>query len=178
MVWLAEALCARGLDVVTFNFLYMQEGRHRPDPNEVLEATWKKAIEAVRTRPELQTTRLFIGGLSLGARIATQVAASPGVDVAGLVLLSYPLFANGDRRMPRGSHFTSIRSPMLFVQGSHDDYGTPAELEPFLGDLPAGADLVVIEEARHDLRRPVETAAQTLQIIAEEVEQFVDRTAS
>ena len=38
MVGLAEGLARRGLDVLTFNFLYTEEGRRLPDRADALEA--------------------------------------------------------------------------------------------------------------------------------------------
>jgi predicted alpha/beta-hydrolase family hydrolase len=49
MVAMSELLAARGLDLVTFNFLYAdQKKRGGPDKKDVLEATWRAAIAAVR----------------------------------------------------------------------------------------------------------------------------------
>lgn len=136
MVAVARALSARGLDVVTFNFLYTEAGRRLPDRNDVLEATWRAAIAAVRSRAELAQGRLFIGGKSMGGRIATQIAVD--VDVDGLVLLGYPLHPPGNPAKLRAAHLARVKAPMLFVQGSRDAFGTPAELAPFVDVPPSG----------------------------------------
>src|ERR1019366_1394361 len=81
MVAMAEAIAGRGLQVVTFNFLYMEAKRRMPDRPPALEATWRAAIDEVRGR--WGGARPFIGGKSMGGRIATQVAAQDGVDIAG-----------------------------------------------------------------------------------------------
>src|SRR6516162_5385098 len=72
IVEFAAALAARGIDIVTFNFLYAEHGRRVPDPNARLEACFRAVIEAVRQR---KSTTLAIGGKSMGGRIASQVAA-------------------------------------------------------------------------------------------------------
>jgi uncharacterized protein len=93
MVAMAEAIAARGIQAVTFNFLYAEARRRVPDRSPVLEATWRAAIAAVGNH--LGEPRPFLGGKSMGGRIATQVAAQPDVDVPGLVLLGYPLHPPG-----------------------------------------------------------------------------------
>jgi len=174
MVAMAETIAARGILVVTFNFLYVDGKRRVPDRPPVLEATWRAAIGVVRER--FGAGRLFIGGKSMGGRIATMVAAGEGVDVAGLVLLGYPLHPPGKPQQLRTAHLPKVRAPMLFVQGSRDPFGGPEELAPFLAGMPAGTRLFPVEGGDHSLARPKssgETLAQTMGRVAEEIADFV-----
>ena len=75
MVDFATALAERGIDIVTFNFLYTEHGRRIPDPNARLESCWRAVIDAVRGRMSGGAAKLAIGGKSMGGRIASQVAA-------------------------------------------------------------------------------------------------------
>src|SRR5689334_5725076 len=83
MVAFANALAERGIDVVTFNFLYSEHRRRIPDPNARLESCWRAVIEAARGRIA-SDQKLAIGGKSMGGRIASQVAADSAPDLAGL----------------------------------------------------------------------------------------------
>jgi predicted alpha/beta-hydrolase family hydrolase len=154
MVGAANAFSRRGIEVVTFNFLYAETKRRAPDRNDLLEATWRAAIDCVRAHSEVAARRLLIGGKSMGGRIATQVAAGSDVDVAGLVLLGYPLHPPGKPNQLRASHLPRVRAPMLFVQGSRDAFGTPAELAPIVERLPSRSRLFVIEGGDHSLALP------------------------
>src|SRR5262249_36346205 len=122
MVDFATGLAARGIDTVTFNFLYSEEGRRIPDPNDRLEACWRAVIAAVRQRLTPGSGRLAIGGKSMGGRIASQVAAAGIGDLVGLVFLGYPLHPPGSPDRLRAKHLTQVRVPMLFVQGSRDPF--------------------------------------------------------
>jgi predicted alpha/beta-hydrolase family hydrolase len=176
MVAVAGALSDRGIDVVTFNFVYAEAGRRAPDKSDVLEATWRAAIEAVRARSDVAAARLFIGGKSMGGRIATQVAAKGDVDVAGLVLLGYPLHPPGKPQQLRSAHLPSVRAPMLFVQGSRDPFGTPAELAPIVEKLARGTRLHVIQSGDHSLavpKRSGQTFETVIARVADEVEHFM-----
>jgi predicted alpha/beta-hydrolase family hydrolase len=136
MTAFASALAGRGLDVITFNFLYTEQRRKLPDRAPVLEACYRAVIEAVRGEVESASQALFIGGKSMGGRIATQVAAAdPGVPLTGLVLLGYPLHPPGRPDRVRDAHLPAVGRPMLFVQGSRDGFGTPDELAPILARL-------------------------------------------
>src|SRR5215216_4704172 len=79
MVLFATGLAERGIDVVTFNFLYTEQGRRAPDRNDKLEACYRASIDAIKKHKTLGAGTLVIGGKSLGGRIASQVAAS-GID--------------------------------------------------------------------------------------------------
>ena len=76
IVEFATGLAARGIDAVTFNFLYGEAGRRIPEPNDRLEACYRAVIAAVRQQMLSSKGRLAIGGKSMGGRIASQVAAA------------------------------------------------------------------------------------------------------
>src|SRR5262249_3560344 len=95
MVSFAAALAERGIDTLTFNFLYTEQGRRIPDRNDRLEACYRAVIAGTRVRTALSGNRLAIGGKSMGGRIASQVAAAGAADPAGLVFLGYPLHPPG-----------------------------------------------------------------------------------
>src|SRR5436309_15662429 len=72
----AAGLAERGIDVVTFNFLYMEQGRKIPDPGPRLETCYRAVIDAVVRHKRLKGNRVVVGGKSMGGRIASQVAST------------------------------------------------------------------------------------------------------
>ncbi len=130
MVAFGSGLSSRGINVVTFNFLYMEQGRSAPDSAPRLESAFRAAIRSVKNIPELASARLFIGGKSLGGRIASHLAASeqPAANLAGLICLGYPLHPPNRPEKPRTEHLERIRVPIFIAQGSRDAFGSPAEL--------------------------------------------------
>lgn len=93
MTRFATELSARGITVVTFNFLYAELGRRIPDRNNILESCFRAVIEVVRKR--IGTGKLMIGAESMGGRIASQIVAAGAANVAGLVFVEYPLHPLG-----------------------------------------------------------------------------------
>jgi predicted alpha/beta-hydrolase family hydrolase len=158
MTTFATALAALGVDTVTFNFLYTEQQRRIPDRPPALEACYAAVCAAVRVEVDSAARALFIGGKSMGGRIATQVAASGQTDLpGGIVLLGYPLHPPGRPGERRDSHLPDIPCPVLFVQGSRDAFGTPAELAPIIPRLRAPA--VIHEVAGGDHSFKVSTSA-------------------
>ena len=153
MVTFATELALRGIDAVTFNFFYMEHRRGGPDKNDKLEACWRAVIETVRTHKKLKRNKLAIGGKSMGGRIASQVAAAGVGDLAGLVFLGYPLHPPGNPEKLRSKHLPLIKSPMLFIQGSRDTFGTEDEMRPIVKKLPR-ATLHIIAGGDHSLKVP------------------------
>lgn len=150
----ATALAARGIDTLTFNFLYTEQRRRVPDPKEKLETCYRAVIDHARQHPSFAGNRLAIGGKSMGGRIASQVAAAGIADLAGLVFLGYPLHPPGKAEQLRDKHLPAIAAPMLFIQGARDAFGTPDQLRPILARLNAPATLYAIEGGDHSFKVP------------------------
>ena len=151
MVAASQALAARGIRVGTFDFPYMTAGKKVPDRAPILESAWREALSIGRDRS--RDGRAFVGGKSMGGRIATQVAASDrDLPIAGLVLLGYPLHPPGRPHQRRDKHLPAIGRPMLFVQGSKDTFGTPSELAPVLEPIQPPPTVHVVEGGDHSFK--------------------------
>jgi predicted alpha/beta-hydrolase family hydrolase len=133
MVQTAAGLAARGIATATFDFPYVTAGRRIPDRGDVLERSWREAIDEARQR--LAGLPLFIGGKSMGGRIASQVAAQGCAGIAGLIFLGYPLHPPGKPDQRRDAHLPAIPQPMLFVQGTKDAFGTAGEIRALVPRL-------------------------------------------
>ncbi len=149
MVQVANAMAQRGLTVVTFDFPYVVAGRKVPDKAPVLEASWRATLSEVRGRSEVSDLPLFIGGKSMGGRMASHVAAQGEAGIDGLVFLGYPLHPPGRPEQRRDAHLFSIREPMLFVQGERDQFGTSGEIRTVLSRLNGQSSLHEVAGADH-----------------------------
>ena len=167
MVEFARALSGLGLDLVTFNFLYIEQGRRIPDRGPVLEECYRSVIDAVRARVASARRFLFIGGKSMGGRIATQVAAGdPSLPLTGRVLLGYPLHPPGKLTERRDKHLPAIGRPMLFVQGARDAFGTPSQLTPIVSALQPASTIRVVDDGDHSFKLPRKDPAAQIGVFA------------
>jgi predicted alpha/beta-hydrolase family hydrolase len=161
MTLFANGLAERGLDALTYNFVYTEKGRGAPDPKAKLESCLRAVMESALNNKKLKDNKLVIGGKSMGGRIASQVAADAcekkeplANQISGLVFLGYPLHPPGNPSKLRVEHLPSIKMPMLFVQGTRDSLGTVDEIQPFVKKLKLPATIYVIEGGDHSFKAP------------------------
>ena len=159
----ATALCDRGVTVVTFNFPYMERGRRLPDRRDTLEACYRDVLCELRGRSALSGRSLFIGGKSMGGRMATYVAAAMAAEereaLAGVVLLGYPLHPPGQPNRLRAAHLPDVGVPLLFVQGTRDTFGTPSDLDQVLAGI-AAVTIWPVRAGDHSFKVPARAGSQ------------------
>jgi predicted alpha/beta-hydrolase family hydrolase len=151
MAGAASGLAARGIDVLTFDFPYMHAKRGAPDKAPVLEHCFRAVVEAAPTMSRVTRSRLFIGGKSMGGRMATHLAAEGLDGLEGVVVFGYPLHPPGQPHKLRVAHLPAITAPVLIVQGERDAFGSPAELAPHVKTMSARVDVHAIAGADHSL---------------------------
>ena len=95
--------------------------------------------------------QIWVGGKSLGGRIASMAVADGGVAAAGLVFLGYPLHPPGKPERIRDEHLYRIEVPMIFVEGTRDPFATPELLAGVISKLGDRADLISIEGGDHSM---------------------------
>lgn len=149
MTAVAKGFAARGVDVVTFDFPYMRERRKIPDKAPVLEKSFVDVLTAARQWSS--AARCFIGGKSMGGRMATHLGAAHADGVNGIVVFGYPLHPPGKPDQLRVAHLGSIAVPLLIIQGERDAFGTPKELKPAIETMTAKVTLHVVPKGDHSL---------------------------
>lgn len=136
LTFVQSYLVGRGFLTLGFNFPYREAGRRAPDREGLLEATVRSALEYVRHHPTLRPGRIFIGGKSMGGRMASHLAASDADLACGLVLLAYPLHAPGRPDRVRDRHLAAISMPTLFVSGTRDALAPLPSLRDVVSKMP------------------------------------------
>ncbi|MGM0433231.1 MAG: alpha/beta fold hydrolase [Pseudomonadota bacterium] len=141
---LATALATAGFRVRRFEFPFMAQrrttGRRRPpDRPSVLLRNWHEAIEEIRRR-EADADRLWIGGRSLGGRMASMLLTPEQcpASVAGALVFGYPFHPPRRPQQWRTDHFAQLARPLWIAQGERDPFGKRVELEermPFAGPV-------------------------------------------
>jgi hypothetical protein len=145
---LHQKLARQGLVTVRFNFPYSEEGRKRPDSDEVLEGVYRLVLEYVSELEEFKGLELFLGGKSMGARLAAQLVAQE-VGASGLVFLGYPLHPPGKPEQLRDKPLHLLPCPALFIEGAKDPFCRLDLLGQVLGKMPVRTDLHLIPGAGH-----------------------------
>jgi predicted alpha/beta-hydrolase family hydrolase len=120
MTKMARAIAAHDIRVLRFEFPYMaarREGKKSgaPDREPVLLDAWRGVVAETGSD-------VFIGGKSMGGRMASMVADE--LEVRGLVCLGYPFHPPGAPEKLRTKHLAALKTPALIVQGERDPFGT------------------------------------------------------
>ncbi len=137
----AERLAAHGIGVVTFDFPYLARKKKVPDRPPVLERAFRAVVDAAVAQLSPAPRAVFVGGKSMGGRMATHLAAQPeqwtsAVPLGGAVALGYPLKPPGPRGGDRVSHLRQLAVPTLVVQGTRDSFGGPDDVREAVGPQP------------------------------------------
>jgi hypothetical protein len=167
----ARGLADHGLQVCRFNFGYTEKGRRSPDKQPLLEETYRDVVRSVR--PVAGRRPLFLGGKSMGGRIASHIVAG-GEAAAGLILLGYPLHPPGRPDRIRDEHLRAIDIPMLFVEGTRDPFCPLETLERARGSITARTSVVVINDGDHSFKVP-KASGRTTEAAWQEVIEAVAR---
>jgi predicted alpha/beta-hydrolase family hydrolase len=153
MTRLARLLGERGIKVVRFEFAYMaarrSDGKRRPPSR--MPALMDEFRDCISL---LDADTVFIGGKSMGGRVASMLAAGPGFagQITGLVCLGYPFHPPGKPESLRTAHLVDVSCPALIVQGERDPFGNKADVAAY--DLPAGISVEWAPFGNHDLVPP------------------------
>jgi len=126
----------------------MEQKRRVPDAPSVAAATVAAAVHAAaKAAPGLG---VLAGGKSFGGRMSSQ-AASQGLleGVRGLVFFGFPLHPPGRPGTARADHLAKVAVPMLFLQGTRDEFAPLDLLRPIGESLGSRATLHVIDGADH-----------------------------
>ena len=129
MTTVARALGERGIRVVRFEFPYMAARRTggkrgAPDRPAVLLETFREVVAQFGGGK-----RVFIGGKSMGGRIATMVADE--LSVRGVVCFGYPFHPPGQAAKVRTAHLETLATPMLVLQGERDPFGNREDVATY-----------------------------------------------
>jgi uncharacterized protein len=151
LVAIDHALTAVGVTVGRMDFPYRKAGRKAPDRPPVLLAAVLQEASELAAAAGCTPSEVALGGRSMGGRICS-LAVADGLAAAALVLISYPLHPPGRLDKLRTEHFPNLTVPCLFLSGTRDAFGTPAELTAATGAIPGPVTHRWIEGKDHGMR--------------------------
>jgi predicted alpha/beta-hydrolase family hydrolase len=166
MAAVAAELAARDIATLRYQFPYMEQKRKKVDRPQIAHATVCAAVtEARRGLPLLP---LIAGGKSFGGRMTSQAqAAAPMEGVRGLTFLGFPLHPPGRPSQERAAHLSDVTVPMLFLQGTRDEFAELEQLRPVCEALGERATLKLFADADHSFHVPARTGRKDADVRAE-----------
>ena len=179
---LAHELSELAVATFRYQFPYMEQRRRVPDPPAVLTSTVRAAVRAAnQAAPDLP---ILAGGKSMGGRMTSQAAAEDRSEsapelarVQGLVFFGFPLHPPGRPGTKRADHLSLVKKPMLFLQGTRDQFADLKLLRPVCEQLGARATLREIATADHSfhvLKSSGKTDGEIMRELAQAVRAWAD----
>ncbi len=151
----AAGLAQRGIASLRYQFPYMEAKRGRPDSPAVATAAVRAAVREAQKR--LPGVPIFVGGKSFGGRMSSTAEANGAMGIRGLAFLGFPLHPPEKPGTSRADHLAEVSVPMLFLQGTKDEFAQLDLLRPTVERLGALGRLHLIEEANHSFHVPART---------------------
>jgi predicted alpha/beta-hydrolase family hydrolase len=176
----AASLASRHIATLRYQFPYVENRASRPDPQPILLATVRSAVEAARAAAG--DLPLLAGGKSMGGRMTSLAfAKEPLSGVQGIVFFGFPLHPAGASDTARAEHLERVTVPMLFLQGTRDKLAELELLRPVIERLGPRAALHVVEGADHSfemLKRSGRSANDVLEELTRTVAAWAERVSS
>jgi predicted alpha/beta-hydrolase family hydrolase len=141
------------------DFPYRKAGRRAPDRAPKLIDCIREEAAVLVAQSRITPAALALGGRSMGGRMCS-LAVAEGLPAAALVLISYPLHPPGKPETLRIDHFADLDVPCLFVSGTKDPFGSPAELERHTKTIAGPVTHLWIEGGGHDFKRHDDDVAE------------------
>ena len=152
------------LPVARSDFPYRLAGKPFPDKPPVLLECIRMHVREFAESLGVDTSTIVIGGRSMGGRMCSMAVADTEnpLDVAGMVLISYPLHPPKKPENLRIEHLPHVNVPTLCVSGTKDTFGTPEELETAFAVVPGDVTWQWVQNGRHELARADIDVAQRI----------------
>ncbi|MFL0788589.1 MAG: alpha/beta family hydrolase [Prochlorococcus sp.] len=152
MASMASGLAGCGWRVVRFEFPYMAKQRlikKRSAPDRLPKL---KQVFCEQVEKEAAQRPVFIGGKSMGGRVASLLAdeLSNRLNVLGCLCLGYPFHPLGKPQQLRTEHLIEQRTPTLILQGERDPMGRKDEVDTYV--LSSNVSLYWIPAGDHSFK--------------------------
>lgn len=167
LVQMATVLAQAGLEVLCIDLPFRQARPHGPPFPSSAKKDRDGIQRALRLMRSRVPCRVFAGGHSYGGRQTTMLIAEGADPVEGMLLLSYPLHPPGKLDQLRTEHFPSLKTPVFFVHGTRDPFGSIAEMDVSLSLITSPRRLVEVSGAGHDLQKKSSSAKLINEIVSE-----------
>jgi len=157
MQLVAEGLAKHNINVVRFNFAYMQLAedlgkRRPPDRADKLLLHFKMVLSEIDDR-----LPIFVGGKSMGGRMASMLLQES--TALGCICMGYPFHPPGKPEKLRTEHLLAMNKPVLILQGERDTFGTREDIATY--DLSAQVQVSYLPDGDHSFK-PRKTSGYSL----------------
>ena len=166
------------INVLRFNFPYMDKReldgkKYPPNRMPILLECYQGVLERCD-----KSLPLFIGGKSMGGRVAATLAKDEQTNIKGIVCLGYPFHPTKKPEKLRLEPLQESKKPILILQGDRDSLGNKMEIENY--QLNKLCRVEYFEDGDHDLKPRVKsgfTHSQHIKTAVEKIVSFINENS-
>lgn len=183
MEQIATLFNQENINVLRFNFPYMDKRialgkRYPPDRMPKLIDCYKKVIQEVVTDKNNTKLPLFIGGKSMGSRVAVTLANDEEVlaNIRGVFCIGYPFHPPKKTEKLRLEPLQNTQKPVFITQGSRDTLGSKLEINGY--EISPLCQCFFLVDGDHSLKPRVKsgfTQWQHIKSAVHAISQFIQR---
>lgn len=163
MVQVSALLNKANINVLRFNFPFMDKRielgkRYPPDRMPKLIDCYKRVINDLAVNDTNQITLpLFIGGKSMGSRVAATIAADDDISmlIQGVFCIGYPFHPTKKPEKLRLEPLQNTQKSVLILQGDRDTLGSQIEVEQY--QISPLCQIVFLPDGDHSLKPRVKS---------------------
>lgn len=170
------------INVLRFNFPYMDKRielgkRYPPDRMPKLIDCYKCVISDLQLKDINKIAiPLFIGGKSMGSRVAVTIAADDDIAevIQGVFCIGYPFHPSKKAEKLRLEPLQNTQKPVLILQGDRDTLGSQLEIESY--DVSRLCRTIFLPDGDHSLKPRVKsgfTQQQHIETAVNAIVQFI-----
>jgi uncharacterized protein len=115
-------------------------------------AAIRETVSALMDSHGFSADEVVLGGRSMGGRMCS-IAIAEGFNVGALFCVSYPLHPPDKPDQLRVAHFPQVNVDTLFISGTRDAFGSPAEFAEHTPMLAGSFEHQWIEGGDHGLAK-------------------------
>ena len=178
MTQISQLLYAQNITTIRFNFPYMEKRlldgkRYPPDRMPKLLIAYQQILTNI---DQLITSNVpvFIGGKSMGGRVAATLAAQINnhlLKLSGIICLGYPFHPQNKPDKLRLEPLQKCLLPILIVQGERDALGDRQAIAGY--ELPKNCQINFLDDGDHSFKPRVKSGFSQQQHINSAVQYIV-----
>ena len=188
MAEIALLLNKASINVIRFNFPFMDKRaltgkKYPPDRMPKLLPCYQAVVEHVVKHSNSKVLPLFIGGKSMGSRVAASLVADPEVlkanllnKISAVICLGYPFHPTKKPEKLRLEPLFGACKPVLIVQGDRDTLGNKEEILSY--QLAEHCQCVFLPDGDHSFKPRVKsgfTLQAHMKRAVEEILHFINQ---
>jgi len=187
MEHVSRLLNKANINVLRFNFPYMDKRialgkRYPPDRMPKLIDCYKRVINDLSVIGGDQAMLpLFIGGKSMGSRVATTIAADDDIAmlIQGVFCIGYPFHPTKKPEKLRLEPLQNTQKSVLILQGDRDTLGSQVEIQQY--DVSPLCHTIFLPDGDHSLKPRVKsgyTHQQHIETAVNAIVKFIEEESA